>query len=54
VISFDRREEYFRTIEKSTMADFSPLEDFLISCYGQTLNRITNFFYMVNQTAVEV
>jgi fido (protein-threonine AMPylation protein) len=54
VISFDRREEYFRAIEKSTMADFSPLEDFMISCYGQTLNRITSFFYMVNQTAVKV
>jgi fido (protein-threonine AMPylation protein) len=53
IISFDRREEYFGVIEKSSMADFSPLEDFLISCYGQTLDRIANFFYMVDQTATE-
>jgi len=54
VISFDRREEYFTAIEKSTMADFSPLEEFLASCYQQTLNRISNFFFMVKQTAEQV
>jgi Fic family protein len=54
VITFDRREEYFRAIEKSSLADFSALEEFLVDCYGQTLSRITNFFTMVSQTANKV
>jgi Fic family protein len=54
VISFDRREEYFMAIENSSLSDSTPLENFLVDCYGQTLSRISNFFMMVKQTVEQV
>lgn len=50
-ITFDKREEYFKAIEKSTLSDFSPLENFLLECYQQTLEKIGGFVNLVKQTA---
>jgi len=43
VIDYRSRDEYLAAIEKSTITDFSALENFLLDSYDTTLNRLSGF-----------
>ncbi len=51
VIDYKKYEEYLTAINKSTITDFTALEDFLLKSYGETLERINSFAELSRQSS---
>lgn len=49
IIDFHNRDEYQEAIGKSSVSDLTPLEDFLLKSYGETLNAIKDFLYLIKK-----
>jgi fido (protein-threonine AMPylation protein) len=49
IIDHTKHDEYLTAVSNCTITDFSQLEDLMLQCYGETLNRLKNFMILVSQ-----
>ena len=49
VIDFHNRDEYQEAIGQSTVSNITTLEDFLLKSYGETLDSVKDYLYLIKK-----